>query len=425
MFAVEQTKKTGSVHPGSVLKKTGTPAFGKSQPLQRAVGNSLLQSSATGKHIQRKCACGGSCSACGVKDETKRIQTKLRVGLAHDAYEQEADRVADSIMRMPETSIKKETQSLASSIQRIADGDGGGFDPGPDFQAQQNGGQPLSASTRNFMEPRFGTDFSQVRVHTDSGAQASANQIQARAYTFGNHITLGNDASENDKHLMAHELTHVVQQGGAEESAQRTPLSPRIQRDPPPAADPCPDGVKTITVDLVSLRGSNRDPNHDLTFANTVFRSCCVQFQLGTGLTVHPDDSDRWLGGDTVLDRLTACGTISTEEQTMYDEAAANYGITSPFRAFYVASMNPGARGASKPPYCATGVAAPYVNTARISNTAQDRSLAHEFGHILLNSGAHTGIDNPADTANLMIPTNNATGSTLDATQCATIFGNA
>ncbi len=62
------------------------------------------------------------------------------------------------------------------------------------------------------MEPRFGVDFGQVRLHTDEQARESASQIQARAFTYGNNIWLGEGANESDKGLMAHELTHVVQQ---------------------------------------------------------------------------------------------------------------------------------------------------------------------------------------------------------------------
>jgi hypothetical protein len=352
-----------------------------------------------------------------------RVQAKLTVGPAHDGYEQEADRMADSVMRMPEASVETGTQSLGESIQRIPAGDGGGFDPGPDFQALQAGGQPLSASTRQFMEPRFGADFGHVRIHTDAAAQTSAAQIQARAYTVRHHITLGKGASENDRHLIAHELTHVVQQGGAEASAQPSPLSNRIQRDPPQAANPCPNGVKTVTIDLVSLEGSTRDAPADLDFANNVFRPCCVQFQLGLGLTTSTNSST-WLGGDTDLS-VGACGAPTQEELDTYSGSQAAHGLTSRIRAFYVETISSGDRADSYPPYCATGTAAPLSGMVTVTNSGRSRSLSHELGHFLLNSPNHTGIDNPADTGNLMVPTNTSTGDALDATQCATIFGNA
>ncbi|WP_370375127.1 eCIS core domain-containing protein [Streptomyces laculatispora] len=71
-------------------------------------------------------------------------------------------------------------------------------------------GRPLEQPVREDMEARFGTDFSDVRLHTDATAQRSAAEIGARAYTSGNHIVLG--GAKTDEHTLAHELTHVVQQ---------------------------------------------------------------------------------------------------------------------------------------------------------------------------------------------------------------------
>ncbi|MGB9180162.1 MAG: DUF4157 domain-containing protein [Pyrinomonadaceae bacterium] len=77
-------------------------------------------------------------------------------------------------------------------------------------------GHPLDASARSFMEPRFGHDFSRVRVHTDAAAAESAREVGASAYTVGSHIVFaqGGSASalNHDRHLLAHELAHVVQQ---------------------------------------------------------------------------------------------------------------------------------------------------------------------------------------------------------------------
>ena len=79
-------------------------------------------------------------------------------------------------------------------------------------------GQPLDAGTRAFMEPRFGHDFSQVRVHMDARAAESARAVNALAYTVGRDVVFGKGEYEpgtsEGKRLMAHELTHVVQQGG-------------------------------------------------------------------------------------------------------------------------------------------------------------------------------------------------------------------
>lgn len=84
---------------------------------------------------------------------------------------------------------------------------------------QKGGGQPLSDSTRAFFEPRFGNDFSKVRVHTDHKADESAKSINAQAYTSGNDIVFSQGRYSPDnvsgKRLLGHELTHVVQQNGS------------------------------------------------------------------------------------------------------------------------------------------------------------------------------------------------------------------
>ena len=93
------------------------------------------------------------------------------------------------------------------------------------IHAQKSGGQPLPASTRAFFEPRFGTDFSQVRVHTDSQAAETTNSIQAKAFTFGRNIAFGPGQYVPESHegqrLLAHELTHVVQQDGEQQQRAR------------------------------------------------------------------------------------------------------------------------------------------------------------------------------------------------------------
>ncbi|WRZ54987.1 DUF4157 domain-containing protein [Streptomyces sp. NBC_01314] len=71
-------------------------------------------------------------------------------------------------------------------------------------------GQPLDSATRTDMEARLGADFSDVRIHDDSVARASAAEVGARAYTSGSHVVIGDGGA--DKHTLAHELTHVIQQ---------------------------------------------------------------------------------------------------------------------------------------------------------------------------------------------------------------------
>jgi len=111
--------------------------------------------------------------------------------------------------------------------------DGGGFALSSDLEAKlinrKNGGTPLPEATRSFMEPRFGADFSAVRVHTGSEAADISRQINAKAFTHGQDIYFGagayQPATDAGKRLLAHELTHVVQQTGAAQRVQRKSLN--------------------------------------------------------------------------------------------------------------------------------------------------------------------------------------------------------
>jgi Domain of unknown function (DUF4157)/Protein of unknown function (DUF2778) len=93
-------------------------------------------------------------------------------------------------------------------------------------------GSPLDSATRTFLEPRFGRDFSHVRVHADGTAARSADAVSARAYTVGRDVVLGSEyASAGSRErlgLLAHELTHVAQQRGA----SAAPAGLRVADDP-------------------------------------------------------------------------------------------------------------------------------------------------------------------------------------------------
>lgn len=162
----------------------------------------------------------------------------LTVNQPGDIYEQEADRVADSVMGMPSSEISPGQHRLQRkcaeceqgghtcpkceeeehSLQRKSTGAGLAAAPPVVHEVLRSPGHPLDAGARAFMEPRFGHDFAKVRVHTDEKAAASARAVNASAYTVGNDIVF--DSGRFDSHsaagrsLLAHELTHVVQQTG-------------------------------------------------------------------------------------------------------------------------------------------------------------------------------------------------------------------
>lgn len=167
-----------------------------------------------------------------ISSTNANLQTKLTVNQPGDKYEQEADRVAEQVMRMPEPQLrrqcscgksaaesecpecKKNKKEAEGSVQRVATSSLGGTTAPPIVGSVLNSpGSPLPTESRFFMESRFGRDFSQVRVHTDSRAAESAAAVQAKAYTVGNSVVFGRGQDpSSDPKLLAHELTHVLQQ---------------------------------------------------------------------------------------------------------------------------------------------------------------------------------------------------------------------
>ena len=130
------------------------------------------------------------------------------VTMSHDASEQEAQRLAAQIMQMPapRVSIQREPRFQRRTAVEA-------FAPGVRQVLRLTGeGGALPGTVRAYMEPRFGADLSAVRVHTGPQAEVLTAGMNARAVTYGHHIWLGKGQMPTDLLLMAHELTHVVQQ---------------------------------------------------------------------------------------------------------------------------------------------------------------------------------------------------------------------
>jgi hypothetical protein len=183
------------------------------------------------------------------------IQAKLKIGQPNDIYEQEADRVAEQVMSMPEPWVQRQTEEeekkkeeeesiqikpiseqITPLVQRQVDAEEeeeivqtkevSGQTPKatPELESRiqsfRGGGQSLPESARAFFEPRFGHDFSQVRVHTSAQAAKTAQAVNARAFTLGHKVVFATGGyapgTVAGKRLLAHELTHVVQQTGNE-----------------------------------------------------------------------------------------------------------------------------------------------------------------------------------------------------------------
>jgi hypothetical protein len=173
------------------------------------------------------------------------IQPKLTIGQVNDPYEREADAIAEQVMRMPANEsirpkpapliIQKKCAACEEEEKKMLQRKCGHCEEEEKLQRKEesanapgneapstvhnvinSGGQKMDEGTRGFMESRFGYDFGNVQIHNDSLAHQSSSQINALAYTQGNHVVFGSGQyqpeTNSGKQLLAHELTHVLQQ---------------------------------------------------------------------------------------------------------------------------------------------------------------------------------------------------------------------
>ncbi len=166
-----------------------------------------------------------------------------REAMPEEEEELQTKSLENSIQReaLPEEEEELQAKSLSNSIQREAmpeeeEGIQTKRLPDAGFQADSNlenrlnssqdGGSPLSEEVRSFMEPRFGADFSQVRVHTGSESVQMNQDLNAQAFTHGQDVYFGSGKSPGNDALTAHELTHVLQQN----YGLATSVNPKIQK---------------------------------------------------------------------------------------------------------------------------------------------------------------------------------------------------
>jgi hypothetical protein len=180
------------------------------------------------------------------------VQAKLTVNTPGDVYEQEADAMADRVMRMSSNETAKpvtgligkslqrkcahceEEEKRSKPVMRKADAGNAGMFVSSSFasslNASKGGGASLPQGTRNFMENAFSTDFSAVKIHTDSQAAEMSKDINAKAFTYGNDIYFRegqyNSDSWKGRHLLAHELTHTIQQKSGDGKNNKIQKSP-------------------------------------------------------------------------------------------------------------------------------------------------------------------------------------------------------
>ena len=167
---------------------------------------------------------GHNFSQISIYPPPRGTEPKLTVGKTSDTDEHEADRISKQVVRDParQTIAKSEhfqVRRAGSSDLKQAEA------PRIVHDVLRSSGEPLDTATRDFMEPRFGYDFSRVRVHTDTRAEESSRSIMAQAYTVGHDIVFDrhyySPHTEVGRQLLAHELVHVVLQQGDKQHIHR------------------------------------------------------------------------------------------------------------------------------------------------------------------------------------------------------------
>lgn len=187
--------------------------------------NKLQKAPQAGEKLQKKEEEKIQKAPAGEERLQKKDEEKIQKAASPEDKLQKAPQAEEKVQKKEEEKIQKAPAS-EEKLQR----DGSGAPAAtPGIQSAiknkaSGGGQPLSSDVRGYMEPRFGADFGNVRVHTDAESASLSNQLSARAFTYQNNIFFSRDqyqpGSSEGKQLLAHELTHTVQQGHA---VQRSP----------------------------------------------------------------------------------------------------------------------------------------------------------------------------------------------------------
>jgi outer membrane protein OmpA-like peptidoglycan-associated protein len=274
------------------------------------------------------CACGGTCPRC-------QARSGVRIGDANDPAEREADAMAERVLTMPASvdvppGPGAMLQRKCAACEREGEDEDGGlqrreasptrsrgedeFAPATVHEVLRSSGSPLTDDARAYFETRFRRDFSAVRVHTDGAAARSARDVNALAYTVGRDIVFAaghfEPATQRGQRLLAHELSHVVQQGRAPAHAEaggagarspapaqaatmRSSPASTLQRAGDPAAIPaglrCPTDLSTgrptgtdivFTVGLSTITAAH-------TAALTAFRDAWVAAGGTDDVVVH------------------------------------------------------------------------------------------------------------------------------------------
>ncbi len=255
------------------------------------------------------------------------VARKATVSSPYDAAEQEADAVAESVVagdtgraappsargeagiaRKCDACADEEKQEDTIQTKPAAGGQSSGQGAQQAVATAAQGGAPLSETARSYFEPRFGQDFSDVRVHADAQAAEAASGVNARAYTYGSDIVFGAGQyapeSAEGKRLMAHELAHVLQQRGGGESIQRD-VDDDVEAAPP--AETIDSGASEA--EPLDKRGGCRGGS---TITRTIRNYTDVDITVPRGCTASINFSALWVpAGESGVDCCTGADTYS------------------------------------------------------------------------------------------------------------------
>jgi hypothetical protein len=311
------------------------------------------------------------------------IEAKLTIGQPNDKYEQEADRVADHVMRTPEDAIPDgrmpandttqrscsscgeeenvlQTKPLYTQIspliqcQPIEEEEGiqaksqiqkQPVEEEEELQAKVSDGQPirintsienginrekgngqlLPSKTREFMENRFGVDFGKVNVHTDANASEMNQELGAKAFTVGNDVYFNenkyNPNSIDGKHLLAHELTHTVQQGSFSKSSCGNVSASQngiVQKDDET------ESTAEIQPEVVTREATEAERREFVQIATTYLQEAGSFFQEAT---IDASTLDRVLEGwkSTLVNNGNIINTYLNSDATLLQNLKAAY----------------------------------------------------------------------------------------------------
>ncbi len=273
-----------------------------------ALPNNPPDDRATGQ-IQRSPLAGYSFGKLAIEPKERfGIQTKLAIGRSGDKYEQEADRIAAQVMGMPAPDslfkVPLTNPNLPLAVQRLnqptlrrqEENEGEEEDKiitiqakeeskqtpkvTPELeqrlQARQRKGQPLPEKTRAFMEPRFGQDFSQVRIHNDSQSAQMNRELNAQAFTHKQDVFFGagkyNPISSEGARLLAHELTHVVQQSDQQTNISSNSSLSFLQLKPGATEEPKRVEI-LVPISVTDISAKDKDKNLETILIRTFMQA--------------------------------------------------------------------------------------------------------------------------------------------------------